>query len=204
MNKILATSVAVALSVPAYALDDPTNPIIGWSWTCSGKVYYHMDVSQEENPNGNYKAIGEVTVEKLKIEIKKSSKSDGIYVGDICHYLPDAYYLEIHTEIGSWLFDSGWQSPCTQKLIMTGNYPKEARELEQVEAALIKPHNLTLNLNRDDIEWRFLIAKPSLMTLRRSRELRVKQPNAGTNFDPSAGVSFITGQCIMEHDQPLY
>jgi hypothetical protein len=39
------------------ALDDPTS-IIGWSWTCSSKVFYNMEVPEENNPNGSYKAIG--------------------------------------------------------------------------------------------------------------------------------------------------
>ena len=207
MNKICATALGLAVSASAYAMDDPTHPIIGWSWTCSSRVFYNMDVPLENNPNGNYKAVGEMTPSRFNIEIKKASKPDGIYVASICHSQVNNNYVEVwHADdsLSSSRFDSGWQTPCEQILSMKGDSPKDPKALRNVTAFLTYEH-MTLDLNRDDTGWQFLITKPSLTTSQESRKLRIHSPETPTNiFDPKAGVSFITGQCIMEHDQPLF
>jgi hypothetical protein len=181
------------VTASAHATDDGS--IVRWEWTCASKVYYAMKVS----PNGNYKPIAEASPTTLKIQVKRMK--DGWYLADVCPKKLD--FLEVEEPGG--LFSTGMSNPCFQ----TVNFrfaplqsPDTPAELEEVHAS-IEPtitKNMALDVERDDIEWRFVLSSTDLTTTRRSRQLRVSSPRF--EFAPEADVHFFTGECVLDKHPP--
>jgi hypothetical protein len=177
------------LAIAAAQGAESDGSVIRWEWTCGSKAYYAMKVS----PDGNYKPVAEANPITLKIRLKKMNK--GWSFEDVC---PKKYdYVEVETNES--LFSTGVSTSCFQTVDSRFVPPKSLdtpAELEEVNAT-IKPErrtNLTLEIPKDDVEWRFLLSSTSLTTGRRSRELRVSSPRF--DFVPEAEVHFITGECF--------
>jgi hypothetical protein len=80
----------------------------------------------------------------------------------------------------------------------TRNPPDKEPELRNLRASIGKPRLQSLEVARDDVEWRFVLSSTSITTEKRARELRITAPpNPLIKWQAEAGVYFITGECIL-------
>jgi hypothetical protein len=77
--------------------------------------------------------------------------------------------------------------------------PDKEPELRDLQVSIEKPRLQSLEVARDDVEWRFVLSGTSITTEKRARELRIMAPpNPLIKWQAMADVDFITGECILD------
>jgi hypothetical protein len=183
-------SMSIASTTAHAALDTPDH--VKWGWRCASTAFYTTQVSpdgkHQSKVDGSYKT-------SLTIRLKYGAN-------DLCSN-GRIYYIEIADF--NQLFDTR-NGPvgdlCKQVVVIDfGNRipPDKEPELKGLQASIGKPHLNSLEVARDDVEWRFVLSGTSIMTEKRARELRITAlPNPLIHWQAMADVYFITGHCILD------
>jgi hypothetical protein len=74
------------------------------------------------------------------------------------------------------------------------------QELERVQASIGGRTLTSIEIMRDDAEWRFVLSRTDLTTEKYARELRTSTPNPPIQFKAEATVYFVTGECIPDRE----
>lgn len=69
--------------------------------------------------------------------------------------------------------------------------------LNKVTGVLLRSSPMSVVVDKEDVDWRFILSLTDLTTVRDSRRLRILVPKLGNSFDPKASTWFITGECFF-------
>jgi hypothetical protein len=185
---IVSMSIA---STTAHAGLDMPDPV-KWGWRCASTAFYRTQVS----PDGKHQSeVDDRYKTSLTIRLKYGAN-------DLCSK-GRIYYIEIVDF--NQLFDSRigpLGDLCKQVVVIDFENripPDKEPELKGLQASIGKPHLNSLEMARDDVEWRFVLSGTSIMTEKRARELRITAPpNPLIHWQAMAHVYFITGDCILD------
>jgi hypothetical protein len=151
-------------------------------------------------PDGRYRPIADLS-SHFTLTIKLRNDTGKLYSFCSAERAHGSDYVEI-SQSGGDLF-SNPADPCSQVIKMNfGKFgPSKALELEQLRASIGPPSLMSLDLMRDDIEWRFVLSRTDITTEKEARKLRVTSPSFH-QWEANATVYFMTGECILDQNPP--
>jgi hypothetical protein len=201
LGRLICFLIFLVIGFPVHADDWDDN--VKWEWKCRPSGFYGMDVS----PNGQFKPIAEQSM----------SASLGIrvhYSPGMCGdpYMHDSYVIEI---TGNKLFGGLVnQTSCEDYMNLEfkdtpkpakGQAPEPCREdgcghpLERLEDSVARSTSpVSIILQRDDNDWRFIMSVTELTTEREERKTRILvPPQPGIKYEALANSVFLTGECLL-------
>jgi hypothetical protein len=173
MKKGLLTIIAVILMGPrpTHAEDDP----IKYAWTCASSTLYGVTVQ----PGGQ--------------SIPFAGDP-----GDCANKSP------VYVELKDNRLEYEYSKPCDQKINTILRPHSEGlvygfnTRPDEFSAEIGASAPMSLIIERDDVEWRFIISMTELLTSKGARELRYGHNDQSIQWKSEAKVSFITGECILK------
>jgi hypothetical protein len=184
---LIAGPVAADIEIPDY------------SWNCSSKAFYHMEVGLTNNPDGSYVAKASVDPQAIKIDLMTENDKN---VREFCNTSREYVVITSSYEgiFGNTRLDDG----CSQIVSMSRRNGK----LDEIRAVILHGfQNGTLLLHPEDNDvWTFTLSKVWLNTIKGAREMNIYNPNMPVQSKPETDVSFLTGQCVLtfqkDHSNP--
>jgi hypothetical protein len=163
--------------------DDP----VRWAWECGSSAFYEMKVL----PDGHYRAITDRSAAPVTVTVKTDARSLGS-----CSTAP--YYVEIQPS-GSLFSTAEFSEPCLQIVIPELRWvPDKNAQLERLKASIGGRALISLDIAREDAEWRFVLSRTDITTERHARELRVSPVTHNMEWRAETSMSFYTGECILK------
>jgi hypothetical protein len=188
-------SISIA-STTAHAQVDMPDPV-KWGWRCASTTFYTTQVS----PDGKHQSqVDDGPSGKTSITIRLKYGPKGL-----CSEDHGIYYIDIVDLSGPFAFDTRTEpvgNLCKQVVVMDFERltsPDKEAELKDLQVSMGKPRLQSLEVARDDVEWRFVLSGTNITTEKRARELRITAPpNPLIKWQAMADVYFITGECILD------
>jgi hypothetical protein len=189
---LIALALTTNFGVTASANDDTTPT--RWEWRCQGSVH-----GMEVSPDGRQTTYRPEPRIGFQFRIREREE---FLVSTL--KLP-WFFIEFEGSSDLWTSDragtqtlDGWGDDrgtnATASVDWSLSRAAEKNDLKQVHATLNR-HLMAIRLERDDQDWRFIMSRTGVTTLRKARELRADVPIR--KWEPSADVIFATGECVM-------
>jgi hypothetical protein len=184
---IVSMSIA---STTAHAAVDIPEPV-KWGWQCASTTFYTTQIF----PDGKHQSkVDDSSKTSITMRLKYG-------LNDLCSK-GRIYFIEIVDLSGPFDTRSGPVGDlCKQVVVMdfeTRIPPDKEPELRDLQVSIGKPRLQSLEVARDDVEWRFVLSSTSITTEKRARELRITAPpNPLIKWQAKADIYFITGECIL-------